>query len=41
MLDGRFTLRLVALSFRTHRRAIDLALCVLAEQAAALPRAGA
>jgi glutamate/tyrosine decarboxylase-like PLP-dependent enzyme len=34
MLDGRFTLRLVALSFRTHRRTIDLALRVLREQAA-------
>ncbi len=31
-LDGRFTLRLVPLSFRTHRRTIDLALTVLAEQ---------
>jgi glutamate/tyrosine decarboxylase-like PLP-dependent enzyme len=29
MLDGRFTLRLVALAFRTHRRTIDLALRVL------------
>ena len=36
MLDGRFTIRLVALSFRTHRRAIDLALQVLREQVAAL-----
>jgi aromatic-L-amino-acid decarboxylase len=36
LLSGRFTLRLVALSFRTHRRTIDLALRVLAEQAAAL-----
>ncbi len=35
MLDGRFTLRLVALSFRTHRRTIDLALRVLREQVAA------
>jgi aromatic-L-amino-acid decarboxylase len=29
MLDGRFTLRLVAVSFRTHRTTIDLALDVL------------
>jgi aromatic-L-amino-acid/L-tryptophan decarboxylase len=36
MLDGRFTLRLVALQFRTHRRTIDLALRVLGEQVAAL-----
>lgn len=35
MLDGRFTLRMVALGFRTHRRTIDLALQVLREQAAA------
>ena len=35
-LDGRFTLRLVALAFRTHRRTIDLALRVLREQVAAL-----
>jgi glutamate/tyrosine decarboxylase-like PLP-dependent enzyme len=34
MLDGRFTLRLVVLSFRTHRRTIDLALRVLREQVA-------
>jgi aromatic-L-amino-acid decarboxylase len=32
MLDGRFTLRMVVLSFRTHRRTIDLALRVLREQ---------
>ncbi|MEO8909512.1 MAG: aminotransferase class I/II-fold pyridoxal phosphate-dependent enzyme [Gemmatimonadaceae bacterium] len=32
MLDGRYTIRMVALSFRTHRRTIDLALRVLAEQ---------
>ncbi len=32
MLDGRFTLRMVALSFRTHRRTMDLALRVLREQ---------
>jgi glutamate/tyrosine decarboxylase-like PLP-dependent enzyme len=36
MLDGRFTLRLVVLAFRTHRRTIDLALRVLREQVAAL-----
>ena len=35
MLDGRFTLRMVALSFRTHRRTMDLAVRVLREQAAA------
>ncbi|MGE5230889.1 MAG: pyridoxal phosphate-dependent decarboxylase family protein [Deltaproteobacteria bacterium] len=36
MLDGRFTLRLAVLAFRTHRRTIDLALRVLREQAAAV-----
>ncbi len=36
MLDGRFTLRMAAVSFRTHRRTIDLAVRVLREQAAAL-----
>jgi glutamate/tyrosine decarboxylase-like PLP-dependent enzyme len=36
MLDGRFTLRLAVLAFRTHRRSIDLALRVLREQVAAL-----
>jgi len=35
-LDGRFTIRLVALSFRTHRRTIELALTVLREQLAIL-----
>ncbi|MGH7720206.1 MAG: pyridoxal phosphate-dependent decarboxylase family protein [Gemmatimonadaceae bacterium] len=35
MLDGRFTLRMVALHFRTHRRTIDLAVRVLREQVAA------
>jgi aromatic-L-amino-acid decarboxylase len=35
MLEGRFTLRLAALAFRTHRRTIDLAVQVLREQAAA------
>ena len=34
MLDGVFFLRLAALSFRTHLRAVDLALRLLAEQAA-------
>lgn len=34
LLDGRFILRMVALSFRTHRRTIDLALEILREQAA-------
>jgi glutamate/tyrosine decarboxylase-like PLP-dependent enzyme len=36
MLDGKFTLRLAALSFRTHRATIDLALRILGEQAAAV-----
>lgn len=36
MLDGRFTLRMVALSFRTHRETIDLTLRILREQVAAL-----
>ena len=36
ILDGRFTIRLVVLAFRTHRRTIDLALRVLREQVAAL-----
>ncbi|HEX6107654.1 MAG TPA: aminotransferase class V-fold PLP-dependent enzyme [Gemmatimonadales bacterium] len=36
LLDGRFTLRMAAVSFRTHRRTIDLAVRVLREQAAAL-----
>jgi glutamate/tyrosine decarboxylase-like PLP-dependent enzyme len=31
-LDGRFTLRMVALAFRTHRRSVDLALRILEEQ---------
>jgi aromatic-L-amino-acid decarboxylase len=35
LLDGRFTLRMAALSFRTHRKTIDLALRILREQAAA------
>ena len=33
MVDGRFTLRMVILAFRTHRRTVDLALRVLREQA--------
>jgi glutamate/tyrosine decarboxylase-like PLP-dependent enzyme len=32
MLEGRFTLRLAVLAYRTHRRTIDLALRVLREQ---------
>ncbi len=36
MLDGRYTLRLAALAFRTHRRTVDLAVRVLREQVAAL-----
>lgn len=36
LLDDRFTIRMVALGFRTHRREIDLALRILAEQVAAL-----
>lgn len=36
LLDGRFTLRMAALSFRTHRRSIDLALRILKEQTADL-----
>ncbi|PTL85517.1 aminotransferase class V-fold PLP-dependent enzyme [Vitiosangium sp. GDMCC 1.1324] len=36
LLDGRFTLRMVALSFRTHQRTIDLALRILREQVAAI-----
>ena len=38
MLDGRFTLRLAVLHFRTHLRTIDLALEVLHEQVTALGR---
>jgi hypothetical protein len=36
MLDGRFTLRLAVLHFRTHLRTVDLALSVLREQVEAL-----
>jgi glutamate/tyrosine decarboxylase-like PLP-dependent enzyme len=32
LLDGRFTLRMAALSFRTHRKTIDLALRIFREQ---------
>jgi glutamate/tyrosine decarboxylase-like PLP-dependent enzyme len=32
MLDGRFTLRMVALGFRTHRATIDLAMRILSEE---------
>jgi aromatic-L-amino-acid decarboxylase len=35
-LDGRFTLRLAVLAFRTHRRTVDLALRVLGEAVAAV-----
>jgi glutamate/tyrosine decarboxylase-like PLP-dependent enzyme len=34
MLDGRYTLRVAVLAFRTHRRTLDLAVEVLREQAA-------
>ena len=34
MLDGRYTMRLAILSFRTHLRTVDLALRVLQEQVA-------
>lgn len=40
MLDGRFTLRMAAVAFRTHRRTVDLALKVLREQAAAVGSGG-
>jgi aromatic-L-amino-acid/L-tryptophan decarboxylase len=40
-LDGRFTLRFVALGFRTHRRTVDLALRVLGEQIRDITRGGA
>jgi aromatic-L-amino-acid decarboxylase len=36
LLDGRFTLRMAALGFRTHRRTIDLAIQILHEQQLAL-----
>jgi glutamate/tyrosine decarboxylase-like PLP-dependent enzyme len=39
-LDGRFTLRMVALSFRTHRKTIDLTLEILREQVKDVSRLG-
>lgn len=39
MLDGRYTMRLAILSFRTHLRTVDLALRVLQEQLALLSTA--
>lgn len=36
MLDGRYTLRMAAVTHRTHRRTIDLALTILREQVEAL-----
>ncbi len=36
LLDDRFTLRMAAVSFRTHRRTIDLTLQILREQVAEL-----
>jgi glutamate/tyrosine decarboxylase-like PLP-dependent enzyme len=32
LLDGRYVLRMTALSFRTHRRTLDLTLRILREQ---------
>jgi glutamate/tyrosine decarboxylase-like PLP-dependent enzyme len=32
MLDGRFTLRMVALGFRTHKATIDLTMQILSEE---------
>ena len=40
MLEGRFTLRMVALGFRTHRKHIDLGLEILREQAALATASG-
>jgi len=37
VLDGKFTIRMAALGFRTHRRDIDLALRLLRERVAVLP----
>jgi aromatic-L-amino-acid decarboxylase len=37
MLDGRYTLRMASLAFRTHRRTMDLAVRVLREQALMSP----
>ncbi|MHB1328445.1 MAG: pyridoxal phosphate-dependent decarboxylase family protein [Gemmatimonadales bacterium] len=36
MIDGRYTLRMVILSFRTHRRTVDVALRALADAVRAL-----
>ncbi len=36
MLDGRFTLRLAALTFRTHKDTVDLLLQILEERVKAL-----
>ncbi|MDB4950624.1 MAG: hypothetical protein JWM27_3273 [Gemmatimonadetes bacterium] len=36
LLDGRFTLRMAVLAFRTHRRHVDLGLRILREQVEAL-----
>jgi glutamate/tyrosine decarboxylase-like PLP-dependent enzyme len=41
LLDGRFTIRLAAVTHRTHRRTVDLAIRVLTEQAAAVSQAQA
>ena len=38
MLDRKFTLRMAALAFRTHRRTIDLLMQILREQVTAIPR---
>lgn len=38
MIDGRYTLRMVILSFRTHRRTVDVALRALGEAVNALQR---
>ncbi len=36
MIDGRYTLRMAILSFRTHRKTVDLGLDILREQASRL-----
>jgi hypothetical protein len=36
MIDGRYTLRMVALSSRTHRKTIDRAIRVLMQQVESL-----
>lgn len=38
MIDGRYTLRMAILSFRTHRRTVDVALRALGEAVSALPQ---